>query len=124
MTKIILFVLFITMPAYLSGQHIQINSFQARAILKDHAELIELRGIVRLDSAQIASITTAYYYKDSAYQDMTQAQIESDRIAQSWHEAYSLSDQELTKAKKEIRRQKRIKVITIIVSGAIVLMAL
>ena len=103
---------------------IRINSFQARAILKNYAELGQLRGIIRIDSGQIDALTKAYYYKDSAFQSMTKAQVESSNVAQEYHAMYVQSDKSLSAAKKEIRRQKRIKILTMIGAGVIVLIVL
>ena len=135
MTRYALTVLLLISSTVLFGQstlinerqksgYILINNFQARSILKEHAELIQLRALRRIDSLSYADLTTAYFYKDSALQFMQSAQIESDRIAQSYHEMYVQSDILLISTKKEIRRQKRIKVLTMVGAGVIVLLSL
>jgi len=93
----------------LSGQHIQINDFQARCILKDHAELLALRRSDSIFNAQVQALTNAYYYKDSALVQSGVALVECGRIGQDYAGLYHESEKMLSITKKEIRKQKILK---------------
>ncbi len=101
-----------------------LNEHQVRAILKDHAELEMLREVRRIDSISYANMVTAYYFKDSAYQAMTQAQQATHESAQAYAELYHNSDKTVSGLKKEVRRQKRLRILTMVGAGVIVLLTL
>jgi hypothetical protein len=82
------------------------------------------REVAKTDSIAYQDLLLAYNYKDSAFRASQFANQESDRVAQSYAEMYHESDKSLTMTKKEVRRQKRIKIITMIVSGAVILISL
>lgn len=75
------------------------------------------RGQAKIDSTAYQAMFRAYLYKDSAYQAMTQAQKATHESAQAYAELYHNADKSLATAKKEIRRQKRIKIVAFVVAG-------
>lgn len=107
----------------LSGQYIQINSFQVKAVLRDRAELEMRRRDAVTDSVAFQDLLRAYYYKDSALVQAGKALQESDRIAQDWHGLLSESDKRLTVAKKEVRKQKVLKWVGFGLAGLIAILA-
>lgn len=83
-----------------------------------------LREVRRIDSISYANMVTAYYFKDSAYQAMTQAQQATHESAQAYAELYHNSDKTVSGLKKEVRRQKRLRILTMVGAGVIVLLTL
>jgi len=80
------------------------------------------RSEARVDSAAYQAMLTAFYYKDSAFHATQLANRESDRIGQEWHSAYVLVDSDLTKARKEVKRQRFWKIIAFAVAGIVVIL--
>lgn len=119
----------LTVLLYLSwtplfAQNIQITEHQARAILKDRAELKMLRVRVVLDSVANAALFNAYYYRDSALQDSIRAREEADQIAQDYHSLYNVADNQLGQARKEVRKQKVVKWVAIGAASLIAILAM
>lgn len=73
-----------------------------------------LREQYKADSAQISNLTQAYYFKTEALKQAETAISAAMGQAQDWHGLYETRDKQLSEAKKEVRKQKRIKWLCII----------
>ena len=94
-----------------SGQSFSASEWDriSLGILNMRSENLKLKAEAAIDSTTIQELTRAYYYKDSAFVKCKEAVQESTRIAQDNHALYLIREQEVKDAKKEIRKQKRLK---------------
>lgn len=79
--------------------------------------------MAKTDSVAYQDLLLAYNYKDSAFRASQFANQESYRVAQSYAEMYHESDKALSEAKKEVRRQKRLKWV-FVAAGAVMVVLL
>lgn len=93
-----------------SGQGtVTLSEKTARKVLVDLAELDMRRVDARFDSAAIVELTAAYFYKDSALQASRNEAVLLSMDVKDAGAMYGLKDQDLQRANKEVRKQKRLK---------------
>lgn len=107
-----------------SGQGtVVLSEGTARKVLIELAELDMRRVDAKFDSAAIAELTQAYFYKDSALQASSHEAALQARNTQDAQAMYGMKDQDLQLANKEIRKQKRLKWLAIIGMGCLGILA-
>lgn len=95
----------------LSGQSFSKSEWEiiSLAILDEHAEVIRLRTDAVTDSIAYQDLLTAFYFKDSSLQQSQKATADAQRIGNDFLALGSITEEQLAKAKKDLRKQKALK---------------